>query len=276
MQQKVVFISGASSGIGYETAITLISQGHIVYGAARRTERMESLKEKGVKTLKLDVTDSNSCKIAIDTVLQEQGRIDVLINNAGYGSLGAIENVSMEEARKQIDVNVFGLAELSKLVLPQMRKQGGGRIINISSVAGRVVIHFGAWYNVSKFAVEALSDALRIEAKPFGVDVVLIEPGGIGTDWGNIAADHLEQSSRDSVYEEAAKNMATTFRKAYSASWMPSPKVVARAIAKAVKAKRPRTRYLVGLGARSLIFFHAIIPTRWWDAMMRSFARFKL
>lgn len=276
MNNKVIFISGASSGIGFETAIALVEQGFTVYGAARRTDKLEALKEKGVKTLKLDVTDSKSCKNAIDTVLREQGRVDILINNAGYGSLGAIENVSMEEARRQVDVNVFGLAELTKLVLPQMRKQGSGRIINISSVAGRVVINFGAWYNVSKFAVEAFSDALRIEAKPFGIDVVLIEPGGIGTNWGSIAAEHLEQSSHGSVYEEAANNMAGTFRKAYSASWMPSPSVVARAIVKAVKAKRPRTRYLVGLGARSLIFFHSIIPTRWWDALMRSFSRIKL
>ena len=276
MCSKVIFISGASSGIGFDTAIKLARQGHIVYGAARRTDKLKALEKEGIKTLHLDVTDSDSCRSAIDTVIKEQGRVDVLVNNAGYGSLGAIENVSMEEARKQIDVNLFGLAELTRLVLPQMREQGGGKIINISSVAGRMVINFGAWYNVSKYAVEAFSDALRIEAKPFGIDVVLIEPGGIGTDWGFIAADHLEQSSRGSVYEQSAQNMADTFRKAYGAPWMSSPSVVSKAIVKAINAKRPRTRYLVGLGARSIVFFHAILPTRWWDAMMRSFSKIRL
>lgn len=184
MIKKVILITGGSSGIGYDTAKALAEQGHIVYAAARRTELMEPLREFGVHILNIDVTSDESTEKCVQTILSEQGHIDVLVNNAGYGYFGAIENVSMEEARRQLDVNVFGLARITQLVLPSMRKQKSGRIINISSIAGKIVLANGGWYNVSKFSVEALSDALRMEVKPFGIDVVLIEPSGIKTNWG--------------------------------------------------------------------------------------------
>ena len=193
---KVVLITGASSGIGFDAAQTLARQGHKVYAAARRVELMEPLKREGVKVLRMDVTERQSMEEGVKAVLDMEGRIDVLVNNAGYGYFGAVENVTMEEARRQVEVNVFGLAALCKLVLPVMRNQGGGRIINTSSIAGKMVLPFGAWYHVTKYSVEALSDALRMEMKPFGVDVVMIEPGGIKTDWGIIAAKHLAESSK--------------------------------------------------------------------------------
>ena len=266
---KVILITGASSGIGFDAAATLARQGHRVYAAARRVERMEPLKECGVVPLQMDVTDEASMEAGVRTVLAAEGRIDVLVNNAGYGYFGAIENVSMEEARRQLEVNVFGLARLCQLVLPSMREQGSGRIVNTSSVAGKTVLYFGGWYHVSKYSVEALSDALRMELKPFGIDVSMIEPGGIQTNWGLIAADHLAESSKGTPYEAEGLREAETMRKAYSMRLLSKPAVVARAISRAVNSRRPRARYRVGFGAGTLLFLHAILPTRWWDALFR-------
>ena len=266
---KVILVTGASSGIGFDAAQALARQGHRVYAAARRVERMEPLKEDGVVPVHLDVTDEASMEACVKTILEQEGRIDALVNNAGYGYFGAIENVSLEEARRQVDVNVFGLARLCQLVLPTMREQGSGRIVNISSIAGKAVIYFGGWYHVSKYAVEALSDALRMEVKPFGIDVSIIEPGGIKTDWGLIAADHLAESSQGTPYESEGLCEAATMRKAYSIRLLSKPSVVTRAISKAVNSRRPRARYRVGFGARTLVFFHALLPTRWWDALLR-------
>lgn len=274
MSGKVILITGASSGIGYESAKALAEQGHAVYAAARRTERMAGLSASGVRILCMDVTDDKSMQEGVRTIIEEKGRIDVLVNNAGYGYLGAIECVSMDEAKRQLEVNLFGLARLTQLVLPHMRGQRSGRIINVSSVAGKVVIANGGWYNVSKFAVEALSDALRIEAKPFGTDVVLIEPSGIRTDWGLIAADHLSESSAGTEYEKPAEREARLMRYAYQSRILSGPEVVRKAICRAVNARRPRLRYRPGRGACTLIALHAILPGRWWDALNRLFAGF--
>lgn len=266
---KVVLITGASSGIGFDAARTLARQGHRVYAAARRVDRMEPLKADGVVPIGMDVTDETSLQDGVGAVLAAEGRIDVLVNNAGYGYFGAIENVPLEEARRQLEVNVFGLARLCQLVLPAMREQGSGRIVNISSVAGKAVLLFGGWYHVSKYSVEALSDALRMEMKPFGIDVVLIEPGGIRTDWGLIAADHLAESSAGTPYEEEGLQESKTLRKAYSIRLLSRPAVVTRAISRAVNSKRPRTRYRIGFGSGILVLSHALLPDRWWDALMR-------
>ena len=204
--KKVILLTGASSGIGYQTAESLAKEGHIVYGAARRTEKMETLKQFEVKPIYLDVTDEESIKSAIDTIIGDEGRIDVLINNAGYGSYGAIEDVEINEARRQFEVNLFGLARLVQLVLPHMRKQKSGRIINVSSMGGRMTSYFGGWYHATKYALEAFSDALRMEVADFGIDVSLIEPGGIKTDWGIIAADKLANSAKNGL--EGLKRLA--------------------------------------------------------------------
>lgn len=266
---KVILITGGSSGIGYETAQTLAKQGHVVYAAARRTERMEPLADLGVHILRLDITDDASIRQCVEQIRNEQGRIDVLVNNAGYGSLGAVENVTMEEARRQLDVNVFGLARLTQLVMPIMREHKGGRIINISSIAGKIVLVNAGWYNVTKYAVEALSDALRMEAKPFGIDVVIVEPSGIRTDWGLIAADHLEDSARGTVYETACNKEARLMRRIYTGKLLSGPETVRKAICKAVNARRPRLRYQPGMGGTTMIVLHAILPARWWDALNR-------
>lgn len=266
---KVILITGASSGIGHETAALLASQGHKVYAAARRVERMEDLAAAGVTPVKLDVTDAESVKAAVRQVTDEQGRIDVLINNAGYGYFGPIENVSDEEARKQLDVNIFGLANLTREVLPWMRKQGGGRIVNTASIAGKFTLMFGGWYSVSKYAVEAFSDALRMEVKPFGIDIVTIEPGGIKTAWGTIAADHLDESCKGTAYEDEGKNMAALLRFGYTSDYLSPTSVVAKAMSKAVNAKRPRTRYRIGFASHFAVFWHSVLSDRQWDAIMR-------
>lgn len=269
MKSKVILLTGASSGIGYDTALMLARQGHKVYGAARRVDKIEPLRSVGVVPVKMDVTDQASMEAGVAEVIAAEGRIDVLVNNAGYGFFGAIENVPMEDARRQLEVNVFGLAALTRLVLPHMRAQGSGRIINIASVAGKTVFQFGGWYHVSKYSVEALSDALRIELKPFGIDVSIIEPGAIKTNWGLIAADHLEESSRGTAYEKAGLAEAAFLRKGYTGNIISKPTVISRAISKAVNSSRPRTRYLTGFGSHTAIFFHWLLPDRWWDAIMR-------
>ena len=272
---KVILITGASSGIGYDTAAALAKQGHKVYAAARRMEKMEPLRQQGVVPIRMDVTDTASLEAGLNTVMEAEGRIDVLINNAGYGYFGAIENVSMEEARRQVEVNVFGLARLCQLVLPIMRSQGSGRIINTSSVAGKSVLYYGGWYHVTKYSVEAFSDALRIEMKPFGIDVVMIEPGGIKTEWGHIAADHLAESSKGTAYEKTGLQEAENFHWMYESNYLSQPSVVTKTMCKAVNSRRPRARYRTGAFANTIVFFHWLLPTRCWDAVVRSLGKIK-
>ena len=272
---QVILITGASSGIGFDTAIALAQQGHRVYAAARRMDRMEPLRRYGVRLIRMDATDEASMQECVKQVLDTEQRIDVLINNAGYGYFGAVENVPMDDARHQMEVNVFGLARLCQLVLPAMRRQRSGRIINVASVAGKTVMYYGGWYHVSKYSVEALSDALRMEVKPFGIDVVLIEPGAIKTDWGLIAADHLAQTSSGTPYEETGIMMADNLRAVYESDLPSSPSVVRKAICRAVNAKHPRTRYRIGRMADAMVFFHWLLPTRLWDAMMRTMGKRK-
>ena len=273
---KVILLTGASSGIGYDTAVALAQQGHKVYAAARRVDRMEPLRQYGIVPLKMDVTDEASMQEGVKTLLDAEGRIDVLINNAGYGYFGAVENVPMDDARNQLEVNVFGLARLCQLVLPTMRAQHSGRIINTASVAGRAVFYYGGWYHVSKYAVESLSDAMRMELKPFGIDVVIIEPGAIKTNWGIIAADHLIESSKGTAYEQTGTMMADNLRNMYLSNTISDPAVVRKAIVRAVNARRPCTRYRIGRMANAIVFFHWLLPTRWWDAFLRLMGKRKL
>ncbi|CAK1228841.1 oxidoreductase [Fructobacillus evanidus] len=270
---KVILVTGATSGIGHQTSQLLAEQGHIVYGAGRRVEKLADLEKVGVQPLKLDLTDEESCRQAVETILADQGRIDVLINNAGYGSYGAVEDVALEEAKRQFNVNLFGLAQLIKLVLPTMRKQQSGRIINVSSMAGRMASYFGAWYHATKFALEGFSDSLRMELKPFGIDVVLVEPGLIKTDWGLIAADHLASSAAGGPYERAARQTAGGMKKQYQGRLLSQPILIAKTLVKIVNQKQPRARYLLGFAAKPLVFLRTILPARWFDALMRHVVR---
>ena len=273
---KIILITGASSGIGFDAAQTLAQQGHKVYAAARRVELMEPLKAYGVQVLRMDVTDETSMVQGVEAVIQAEGRIDVLVNNAGYGYFGAIENVALEEARRQLEVNVFGLARLTQLVLPYMRKQGSGRIVNTSSIAGKMVFYLGGWYNVTKYSVEAFSDALRMETKPYGSDVVMVEPGAIKTDWGPIAARHLKESSAGTVYEEVGTQWANNMEWFYKTNMLSSPSVVTKAISRAVNSRHPKARYCIGRFSSMGKIAHALMHARWWDAMMRQGGKIKV
>ena len=268
MQPKVILITGASSGMGYQTARILAEQGHRVYGAARRVEKIEELAPYGVQALRLDITDEQSVTQVVQTLIEREGRIDVLINNAGYGYFGAIEDVPISDAKHQFEVNIFGLARITQEVLPYMRAQKSGRIVNLASVAGHVTLAFGAWYNATKYALEAFSDALRMEVKPFGIDVVIIEPGAIRTDWGIIAADHLRDVSKGGAYEQDGSRVAEGLRRIYLSKIPTNPAVISRKIAKAAVCRCPRTRYRTGRGAKAMVFFHQILPTRLWDYLV--------
>lgn len=267
--KKVALITGASSGIGFDTAVELQKKGFIIYGAARRVDRLEKLKEKGINIIELDVTNEESMKNCVNTILEKEGSIDVLVNNAGYGSFGAVEDVSMEEARRQIEVNVLGLARMTQLVLPSMRKHKFGKIVNISSMAGKIHTPFGAWYHATKFAVEGFSDCLRMEVQGFGIDVILVEPGGIKTDWGTIAADHLENSAKGGAYEKDASKAAKNMKTRYTGDSLTKPIVIANTIVKAVTARKPKTRYLVGYAAKPGVFLRRILSDRMFDKIIK-------
>ncbi len=265
---RTALVTGASSGIGQDTARRLQALGYTVYGAARRTDRLRALAADGIRPLPMDVTDDASMSAGVNRILEETGRIDVLVNNAGYGSYGAIEDVPIDEARRQFEVNVFGLGRLTQLVTPHMRTQGSGTIINISSMGGKLTTPLGGWYHATKYAVEALSDALRMELRPFGIDVVVIEPGCIRTAWWAIAADHLEATASGSAYADQIRAVAGTMRSESNQRRYSAPAVIARTIGKIVTARRPRTRYAVGFMARPLIAARRILPDRAFDRLI--------
>lgn len=262
---KTAIVTGASAGIGEATALALQAKGFTVYAVARRIDRMKHLEPRGIVPVSADVTDDASLVALVDRVVAETDRIDVLVNNAGYGSYGALEEVPMDEARRQFDVNVFGLARLTQLVLPHMRNQGSGRIINVSSVGGRIWEPLGAWYHATKFAVEGLSDSLRAELRPHGIDVVVIQPGAIKTEWAAISAENLRAASTIPAYAEQVRVGAAVLKKADEVKAASPPETVAKTIAKAATVRRPKTRYATGGGARSVLLMNALLTDRGWD-----------
>ena len=265
-RKKVALVTGASSGIGESTVGRLIQDGFIVYGAARRVSRMTQLERIGARILAMDVTDDASMVAGIDHIIAREGRIDVLINNAGYGSYGAIEDVNLTEARRQFEVNVFGLARMTQLVLPHMRQNESGKVINISSMGGKLVTPLGGWYHSTKFAVEALSDALRFETQPFGIDVIVIEPGSIASEWTQIAIDSMLEKSGDTAYSGFAHKTARFFQQASKKS--SPPELIANLISKAISAKRPKTRYVAGKFAKPFLFMRRILSDRMFDNLL--------
>jgi short-subunit dehydrogenase len=204
-------------------------------------EKMEDIRQLGVKILQMDVTDEDSMAKGVNAILKAEGRVDVLINNAGFGSYGAVEDVPISEARYQLEVNVFGAARLIQLVLPAMRNHNWGRIINISSIGGKITTPLGGWYHASKFALEGLSDSLRNEVKQFGIDVVVIEPGGIKSEWAGIAAENLMKNSRGSLYGKLTQKFAASLKNTEVKN--AEPGVIVDLVRKAIEAKQPKTRY---------------------------------
>jgi NAD(P)-dependent dehydrogenase (short-subunit alcohol dehydrogenase family) len=269
MSTKIALVTGASSGIGEATALKLQALGYTTYAAARRVHRMEHLTRSGIRPLAMDVTDDEAMQSAVSQIFAEEGRIDVLVNNAGYGSYGALEDVPLSEARSQFEVNVFGATRLTQLVLPHMREQRSGTIVNITSMGGKMYTPLGAWYHATKFALEAISDCLRMEVKPFGIDVIVIEPGSIRTEWAGIAAEKVRAVSGSGPYAPQGNAMAEALSSEAAQRLSSPPELIARTIARAVTARRPRTRYAVGSGAGPLIFLHGVLPNRWFDALVR-------
>jgi len=261
--KPVALVTGASSGMGKDIAGRLLQQGYDVYAGARRVERMAGIETAGGRTFSLDVTSDASMVDAIAMIEKASGRLNVLVNAAGYGQYGALEDVPLDEARKQMETNLFGLARLVQLCLPIMRAQKSGRIINISSIGGKFALPLGGWYHASKFALEGYSDALRNEVRQFGIDVVVIEPGGIASEWEKIAGQEASRFSGKGPYAD----MVAKFRKMQGQK-APPPSVVSDMVVKAIDSKKPAVRYSGGLAARPLLFLRRHLSDRMFDRLI--------
>ena len=270
---KSVLITGCSTGIGRSTATQLAKAGWTTYATARRTESIKDLEADGCKTLALDVTSEDSMQAAVRAVEEAEGSIDALVNNAGIQEIGAIETVPMERVRALFETNVFGAARLTQLVLPGMRERGSGRIVTIGSMNGRFTWPGTGYYCATKHALEAISDALRHEVRPFGIDVVLIEPGFVKTPLGESAA-HRRTDSDDgpySSYNAAVADVATTYTTGMLGTLACSPEAVAKTVEKALSADgRPRARYRVAPSAGLFMTTRKLLPDAAFDALLRS------
>ncbi|MFI7027814.1 oxidoreductase [Microbispora rosea] len=266
---KVVLVTGASSGIGKATALELLRAGHIVYGAARRVRNMDVIGDAGGHVHPMDARDPADLERVVRTIVEEQGRIDVLVNNAGTVVHGAAEDVPLELARDQFEVNLFAPARLIQLVLPHMRERGSGTIVNVSSIGGEIALPLGSWYYATKHALEAYSDSLRMEVEPFGIEVVVIQPGVIKTGFEDHTAQDLREISGATAYGAMAEAMARRSETQLGADSQASdPGVVAAAIREAVEAAKPETRYVVGWLADRLLELNRTLPDREFDKLV--------
>jgi NAD(P)-dependent dehydrogenase (short-subunit alcohol dehydrogenase family) len=267
---KTALVTGASSGMGKEIAARLIRDGFQVYVAARHPEKMEDLTRLGARALRMDISSDAEIKAAVDTILSEVDGVDVLVNNAGFGLYGPVEDIGMDEARYQFEVNLFGTARLTQLLLPAMRKKGHGTIVNITSMGGKIYTLLGAWYHASKHALEGWSDCLRLELAPFGIKVVIVEPGLIETGFGDVVAGGLLKRSGNGAYAKSTQAVAKSTREAYGRGRGTDPKVIADVVSKAVKTSRPRTRYVAGKYAAPMLFVRKWFGDRMFDRMIMS------
>lgn len=261
---SIVLVTGASSGIGKATARSLLEQGHTVYVAARRVEAMQDLQALGAVPLRMDITRDADVFAVVERITRDHGGLDVLVNNAGFGMYGSVEETTIDDARYQFEVNLFGMARLTQLLIPAMRERGRGTIVNVSSMGGKIYTPLGAWYHATKHAVEGWSDALRIELQPFGIDVVVIEPGIIATEFGDVLTQPMLDRSGNGPYGKLAHAIAS------SKAPMSQPTVVAGAIVRAVRARRPKTRYVAGNLARPLMFVRKFLGDRVYDRLIMS------
>ena len=277
---RYALVTGGSRGLGRAICLKLAQQGYPVIinyksnsEAALETRRLVEEQGGQAELLPFDVSDREQVEKALEdwTQRHQEDYIAVLVNNAGYGELGPIETTSLDNAQRQLDVNVVGLVRMTRLVLPHMREQGRGRIVNVASVAGRITFGFAGWYNASKYAVEALSDATRMEVRPYGIDVAIIEPGGVYSNWGRIAAEQLRKASEKTVYQEKAGRMANVFEMMYGRNpynLMTSATQAAKHVCKAATTRHPKTRYAFGVGNASMRFLHTVLPDRWFDGII--------
>jgi NAD(P)-dependent dehydrogenase (short-subunit alcohol dehydrogenase family) len=271
---KAVLVTGCSSGIGRATALRLARSGWKVYASARRPEAIADLRDAGCQTLALDVTDEQSMRAAVDTVEQAQGAVGVLINNAGYSQSGAIETVPLDAVRRQFETNVFGLVRLTQLVLPKMRAQRWGKIVNIGSMGGRLSFPGGGHYHATKHAVEAISDAMRFELRGFGIDVILLEPGLITTEFGEAATASMADTTiaGDDPYAKFNATVGAVTKGAYEGPMRRlggGPDRVAKTIERALKRRNPPARITITPSAKLTIAMRRMLPDRAWDAAMR-------
>jgi NAD(P)-dependent dehydrogenase (short-subunit alcohol dehydrogenase family) len=265
---RAVLITGCSSGIGRETARHLAERGHKVYATARKPEAIEDLRSSGCETLACDVTDEGSMKACVEAVESAAGAVGALVNNAGYSQSGAIETIPLDSVRRQFETNVFGLMRMCQLVLPGMRRAGGGRIVNVSSMGGKLTFPGGGVYHATKHAVEALSDALRFEVRGFGVDVVVIEPGLIKTGFADAAVGSMVDVESEGPYAEFNAAVGSATAGVYEGGLSRlggGPETVARKIERAITARRPRTRYKVTPSAGLSIASRRLMTDRMWD-----------
>jgi NAD(P)-dependent dehydrogenase (short-subunit alcohol dehydrogenase family) len=270
---KAVLVTGCSTGIGRATAEHLASKGWKVYATARKLESIADLEAKGCKLLALDVCDESSMQAAVSAVEQAEGAVGVLVNNAGYSQSGAVESVPLDQVRRQFETNVFGLVRMVQLVLPGMRRQRWGKIVNISSMGGKLTFPGGGFYHGTKHAVEAISDALRWEVRGFGIDVVVIEPGLIKTHFGETAVGSIDGAAEDGPYAKFNEAVGTATAGVYEgpmARLGAGPEAVAKKIEKAISARRPKTRYPVTASARLALTQRKLLTDRMWDAMLGS------
>ena len=256
MDQKVALVTGASAGMGKDFARALAQEGLIVYAAARRLSEMNDLRQLGIHPIKMDITKEQDIAHCVEVILAEHGQIDVLVNNAGFGLCGAVEDITLEEARYQFEVNLFGLAALTKKVLPGMRERRSGKIINISSIGGKIYSPLGAWYHATKHALEGWSDCLRLEVSQFGIDVVIVEPGAINTEFGNVMTQPMLDRSGHGSYAAMTRKMAKLQDEQYVEAKGSPPQVITDLILQAVKAKKPKNP----LCSRKVRILDAVCP----------------
>jgi NAD(P)-dependent dehydrogenase (short-subunit alcohol dehydrogenase family) len=275
MPSKAVLITGCSSGIGHATAEVLAREGWTVYATARRPETLADLERAGCKTLALDVTDEASMTAAVDAVQAAEGAVGVLVNNAGYSQSGAVESVPIDDVRRQFETNVFGLLRLIQLALPGMRAQRWGKIVNVGSMGGRLTFPGGGLYHATKHSLEAISDALRFEVRGFGIDVILLEPGLITTEFGEAATASMAdvELTGDDPYAKFNTTVGAVTKGAYDGPMKlfgGGPDRVAKVIERALKRRHPPARITITPSAKVTIAMRRVLPDRLWDAAMRS------
>jgi short-subunit dehydrogenase len=268
--KKTALVTGASSGMGKSIAKRLIQNGYQVYVAARSIDKMADLARLGAQPLRMDVSKDEEIVVGVETILAQTGGVDVLVNNAGFGLYGPVEEIPLAEARYQFEVNVFGAARLTQLLLPAMREKKSGTIVNITSMGGKIYTVLGAWYHATKHALEGWSDSLRLEVEPFGVRVVIIEPGLIETSFGNAGQQGLMERSKNGPYARIAEGVVKSMQTSYGQNRGTSPDVIADTVSKAVASSRPRTRYAVGAYAKPLIWMRKWLGDRIFDRIIKS------
>ena len=271
--KKTALVTGASSGMGKVIARRLIQDGYQVYAAARSVEKMNDLAQLGARPLRMDISRDEDILAAVDTIVSQTGGVDVLVNNAGFGLYGPVEEIGIDEARYQFEVNVFGAARLTQLLLPTMRASRSGYIINITSIGGKIYTPLGAWYHATKHALEGWSDCLRLEVAEFGIKVVIVEPGLIETGFGDVVSGNFVKRSASGPYGHLVGNVANSVKNAYGNGRGSDPKVIADVVARAVKSPHPRTRYAAGKYARMLIGMRVWLGDRLFDRIILSQTR---